>query len=780
MAVSALLFMGMASGAFAQVVPSQAEQAAQAEVSQPVAPVAPVAPIVRSIEIQYIGRVSVSKKRIMANLRTQVGRPYSESASDEDVRALYKMGGISNARIFGEPTTRGVKVVVVVQGTAKIGQVLINGADHIKAKSIRKDLTVKPGQPLDEAKVEEDRQKIIDTYQSKGFANVAVKSDVRYEVKSGAAVVTYNIQEGQKTVITAVDFQGNTVFSSKVLRKVVKTRRHNFIMSIFTDAGKLKEETVQEDISALRDYYQNHGYLDVQVSKPDLVRAANGDTTIVYKITEGRQYHARHVAISGEQVFTLSQIDQKIKMKDGAVYSPEQVRADVKAIQDLYGQRGYIDLQVAPDTINAGNGEMDLTYRITEGTQSYVNQVNIIGNTKTQDKVIRRELAVAPGDVYDTTRVDVSKARLQNLNYFSRVDAYPSDTNSAGRKDLNVRVAEKPTGSLNFGAGFSSIDSLLGFAEISQSNFDLFNWPHFTGAGEHFSARVQIGTETKDVVIALTQPWFFDRKIAVGGQLFYHDADYYSNYYSNRDYGFELNTRKALTNFLTARASYRLENIGIYNVSSDASQYMKDQAAILTKSSVTVGLTHDTRDNVFLTHTGHRVDLSAYVSGGPLGGNEKIYGFDLQGTQYFKLPWNTIFFINGEAASVNGWDNGNVPIWDSLYLGGANNLRGFKFYDVSPKDNKGNSIGGSSMARVTLEYSWPIIERVRGAVFYDAGFVNAGSYDYGTNNLASDVGIGVRLNLPIGPVRVDYGIPIQRGNASGHSGQFNFNIGYQF
>jgi outer membrane protein insertion porin family len=530
---------------------------------------------------------------------------------------------------------------------------------------------------------------------------------------------------------------------------------------------------------------------------------------------EGEQYHVGKISVTGAQVFTNDEVSKLLKLTQSNIYSPKTVRDDAKAIQDLYGTRGYIDLQVNAETITGGKHVVDVTYKLNEGNQTYIEHVNIQGNTRTKDKVIRREIAVAPGEVYNTVRIDASKQRLQNLNYFSRIDTYPSDTMVPGRKDLNVLVEEKRTGSFNFGAGFSSIDSILGFVEVQQSNFDIMHPWNFTGGGQRFRTRIQYGTKRKDVVIGLTEPWFMDYQLAVGGELFYNQSSYQSSVYDQKNYGFDINARKPLGAFAAIRTEYRLEEISIYNVSgTDVSQQIKAQEGYYTKSSISSTLTHDTRDSVFLTRKGHRVEFTAYIAGGPLGGNVNDYGFDLTGSQYFGLPWDTIFLINAEVASANSYNGGtrngntlnpygyqnqlNPPIFDRLYLGGANNLRGFTYREVGPKDVNGEPIGGNSLARLTLEYTVPVMDRVRAAIFYDAGFVNFNSWSFSPQKyrpssgspavpsphtsagLNSDFGIGLRLDLPIGPVRIDYGIPIQSDYWNKSSGKFNFNIGYQF
>jgi outer membrane protein insertion porin family len=472
-------------------------------------------------------------------------------------------------------------------------------------------------------------------------------------------------------------------------------------------------------------------------------------------------------------------------------------------------------------------------YKIEEGNRSFVQRINIIGNTRTKDKVIRREILVSPGDVFNTVRVDISKKRLENLGYFGKVEAYPEETGIEGHKDLLVQVEEKRTGSLNFGAGFSTVDNLVGFVELTQGNFDLMNWPSFTGAGQKFRARAQVGTQRKDFLVSLTEPWFLDRRFSLGGQAFYSEATYLSSVYDQRSYGFSVEARKPLFWFVYGTLGYGLQEIEIYNVDSSASADIQNQAGSRVKSQITTSIVLDRRDNPLLTRTGQRVSISPYVAGGFLGGDEQIYGWDAEASQYFHFPGDLILLLNAEAATVDVWNKpekqtvtvlgpvptaippapavteeiASVPIYDRLYLGGSNNLRGFNFRDVSPKDSNGQAIGGQSLARATVELTFPIVAKTRGAFFYDVGLVNVDAWDFGDHtqeiprspeaiqkalrfglpvtprstydNLASDVGFGLRLDLPIGPLRLDYGFPIQKAGNSGR-GKFNFSVGYQF
>ena len=446
---------------------------------------------------------------------------------------------------------------------------------------------------------------------------------------------------------------------------------------------------------------------------------------------------------------------------------------------------------------------VNITYRIDEGVQSYVNLINVQGNTKTKDKVIRRELAVQPGGIFDTTLVDVSKTRLQNLNYFSKVDMAPQDTLVPGRKDLDVIVEEKKTGSFNFGAGFSSIDSLVGFAELQQSDFDLFNWPYFTGAGQRFRIRAQYGLQRQDFTMSLTEPWFMGYKVSVGGEFYYHAATFLSTVYSQSNLGGALQARKALTPFTALRGEYRLENIRIYNLTGNYGQAIADAGANspYTKSAILLGLDYDNRDSLLLSHRGQSVNLSGVIAGGGLGGSVQDYGLNLEAKKFFPLPKDCILLTKGAIGFMNPWGsgtkgtlNGQPPIFDELYLGGANDMRGFAYRQVGPKDQYGNPVGGSTSVYGTGEFTFPIIPRLRGAIFTDWGYVDANSWAFGpeqvttfangerytSGGLNGDVGIGARIELPIGPIRIDWGYPVMSDQWNKSNGQFNFNVGYTF
>jgi outer membrane protein insertion porin family len=748
-------------------------------------------PLVKAIDVQYVGQQSVSKEKILANMRTRVGKPYSPQITEEDVRNLYATGNLNNVRIFGEPAGDGVKVIVVVAAKSTISEVLIQGATRIRTSKIRDEISTKPGEALSEAGLNMDKQKIIELYQNKGYSDVDVKARVE-KARDGNSQVIFDIAEGSRTKISSVEFQGNTVVKRRELLKAVKTKPKGVLNILSTTAGKMNNDQLEADRAAIRSLYESKGYIDVQVPQPTVTRR-DTKVDVTFTILEGQQYRVNKATYSGAQVFPLDELTKGLKLKAGEVYSPQNLAADRKAIGDLYGSRGYLELQVIPSVTPAGKELMDVSFQLVEGIQYYVDKVNIGGNTRTKDKVIRRELALAPGDVFNTVRMDASQKRLENLRYFGPepttgepgVSIRPAEplTSVPGRRDMEVKVNETSTGRFEFGAGFSSVDNLLGYVQFRESNFDIggFRTGRFRGGGQKFNFRAQYGARRKDFLLSLTEPYFLDQKFSLGGELYYRDASFQSRVYDERRYGTAINVRKPINDFTSARFEYRLENVGLHDFDEDVSEEIRQEEGDRLKSQLSIELNYDTRNRVYLPNSGHRVSFLSYAAGGFLGGDVDIYGFDLEASKYFALPGNTILTLEAQVAGVDTWGGGDrVPIYDRLYLGGQNSLRGFRYRDVGPKDVDGEPVGGQTLARFTIEYTFPIAESVRGALFYDVGFVSRDAWDF-SGNVNSDVGIGLLLELPVvGPMRIDYGIPLQADEDNDSGGKFHVNVGYKF
>ena len=365
----------------------------------------------------------------------------------------------------------------------------------------------------------------------------------------------------------------------------------------------------------------------------------------------------------------------------------------------------------------------------------------------------------------------------------------------ANRKNLAINVEETRTGNVTFGAGFSSIDSLVGFVEVTQGNFDLFGPPTFTGAGQKVRIRAQMGLKRQDYILSFTEPWFLDKQLSFGFDIFHTEANYLSSVYNETRTGGDIKIAKAINQFLRLDVQYGIQLIEESMDPTYVSQELYSQRGHKIRSSVLGTLSYDHRDSVFLTTHGTRSEASAEVVGGPFGGDVSIYKLNAKTTWFFPLFNGHILELLGAGGVVGAYGQSkgsgplvteadgtvhkvdDVPLFDRYFLGGANTLRGWSYHDVSPKDVNGQPVGGNTYVNSTAEYSIPIVDRVRIAFFADAGEVERDAYDFRSDDLRADVGTGVRLNLPIGPLRLDYGVPI-KPHLSG--GKIQFSVGYQF
>src|SRR5437667_8053138 len=331
---------------------------------------APGPPIIRSIDVEYTGPATISRERILAQMRTKAGQPYSNEVVQEDIKALYKTGYIRNVRIFAQPQGDGVKVIVAVQTRGIVREIEITGAERIKPKRLRKEIKVRLNQAVDEQQLEEARQKIIEVYQGHGFNDVSVQFRVDpIDEKRGTARVVFTVNEGAKGAISQVRFEGNAHSSERTLRKQMKTRGRTLIY--FVDkTGRLDEVQLEQDLDKIREYYQNHGFIDVEIKEVRKDRTKNGPMIITIVISEGPQYHVRKLTVSGYQHSTEARFRAFLKMKEGSVYSPKQLRDDAKAVADAYGSGGYVDLVITPEATPAGPALIDVHYPTEQGTRS--------------------------------------------------------------------------------------------------------------------------------------------------------------------------------------------------------------------------------------------------------------------------------------------------------------------------------------------------------------------------------------------------------------------------
>lgn len=743
--------------------------------------------IVREIEIQFVGPKTTSESIILANLRTKVGEPFTQSQSEDDVRSLYATGFFSNVKIYQERVDDGLKVIVTVQGKSKLKEIVFEGNKGLSDSRLRKEIKMKPGDTIGERQVAEGANTLVEFYQKAGFQNVKVAFETTPDELTGQTVVKYVVTEGSKIKIKRVNFEGNKAFEAKVLRKKIETGAYFWLTSWWTKKGILHETEVEEDKQRLVDFYRSEGYIDADIKDVKYDHPAANTMIVTFFIFEGNQYKVGKLTVAGNQLFTTNEVEKKFKMKAGDLFTPGGLQGNIKAIQDLYGNLGYIDCLVKPTRVpNIRTGTVDVSLEIQEGEMVYVDLVQVRGNVVTKDKVIRRELAVTPGEVYNSVKIDASKRRLDNLGFFSSVSVQPEDTDVPNRKNVVISVEEQNTGEISFGAGFSSIEAIFGFVELTQRNFDIAKPPYFRGAGQKARLRAQFGALSQNYAASFTEPWFLDKQLAVGFDLFYTEVSYFSSLYNERRYGFDIRAGKSLGEFNKIDLTYKLEEIELFDVVSTAHPTILAESGSRSKSSLSTVLTRDTRDSFILPGKGYKIELWSEVAGGPaLGGDTDIYKWGLNGQIHFTMPWweKNILSFDGSTGVVEEWDNANrVPIFDKFFLGGPGSVRGFRFRDVGPKDPSGGEpIGGKTMAYLQAEYSIPVMEWVRFATFADVGQVEEKAYDWGATRPDAGAGIGLRLNIPrMGQINLDYGWPISHDQFTGDNGQFSFSGGTKF
>ena len=519
---------------------------------------------------------------------------------DDDVRSLYSTGYFRQIQVAYEPADKGINLIYVLQGKPVLSDIRFEGNKKFSRKKLLKKVTSKVGEPLDDRKLFLDAQELEKLYQKSGYSKTTVKPEPKIDNEAaGRGSVTFEIQEAPKVKVEDVEFIGAKAFTQRKLRKVLKTRRW-WMFSWITGGGVLKDEQFQEDKEKLSDFYRNEGYIDFEIKDIKFDYLNPKKMIIRFIVSEGNLYHVGSVELKGNKEFPTEEImkgivadgkrrqprmlpgaDKSKENPKGDIFTPKGLQADMEAIRDFYWAHGYIDTIVRAIKVpNTEKGTMDLVYEIIneEKGKSFIERIDIKGNTKTKDKVIRRELAVSPGETFDMVRVKISKSRLEQMNYFDKVETDVEQTEINNRKNLVIDVEEGTTGHVELGAGFSSIDSLFGFIGYREGNFDLFNPPYFRGGGQKLRVGATIGLRRKDYQVSFIEPWFLNRKLALGVDLYHSELNYYSDLYDFTQTGARLSLTKALPYNLIGSLSYTIENIQLSDVSSDAPFVIQEEA----------------------------------------------------------------------------------------------------------------------------------------------------------------------------------------------------------
>ena len=742
---------------------------------------------VGSIAVKFAGSANVSEQVVRANMQVREGGDLDDTMLDRDIRSLYKTGLFEFIEIKREAVDgKSFNLVIEITPKYRVLAIRYEGNKKVKGTRLEKEIKTKPNTALDERLVKEDSEKIREYYQKSGYNQISVTYTIERDRATGFGTIIFKIKEGSKVKISDVRFVGNTTLKPRSLKSQMETKKW-WMFSWLTGSGRFKDDQFDDDLDKLRDYYREEGYLDVEISQDNVIFSYPTPEKLVLtiNITEGRQYRLGEISFKGNKLFTSALLKRVARQKSGVVFVPSKLDKDVERLEDFYGKDGYLDTRVRlvrKPNVNTGN--IDIEYGITESEKFNVESVVIEGNAKTKSTVIVRELVLGPGDVFSTVLMKISKLRLENTRFFEDVNVTPQETNIPGRRNMRIAVKEGRTGNLTFGAGFSSLERATIFAEISQSNFDIFNRRSlFQGDGQKFRLRMQLGSQSSEVVLSFEEPWLFQKQLALGFSIFRTSSDYNSSYYSQIETGGEIYLRKRLFELVEGKLSYTYQIIDIQNVSSSASSYISSLSGRNTVSKLGFQLLRDTRDKIINTTSGNRVEINTDLAGGPVGGTDNFYRFEFRGSQFFPIfetQAQVLALIARAGVIQNFGDSKQLQYYNSFYLGGPYTLRGFENREVGPRDEFGEPIGGKSYGFFSAEYSIDIVSPIRFALFYDGGFVNKGAYDFNPLSYNDNFGFGLRLFVAGAPLSLDFGIPITGTKENKKGNQFNFSFGTRF
>lgn len=737
------------------------------------------------IDIRFQGSANVSEQVVRANMQVREGVLLDEVMIDRDIRSLYRTGQFEFIEVKREVRADGVvNLLFEVTSKFRVLSIRYDGNERVRDRRLEREVETKPNLALDERQVKEDAEKIREYYQKSGYNQVSVYYEIERDRASGFGTVVFKIEEGPRVRVGGVKFAGNENVKSRRLRKEMETKRW-WMFSWLTGSGRFKDEDFEDDLDKLRDYYREEGYLDVQVRPEQISFDYPSPNRLIITITinEGRRYSIGEVEITGAEIYPSGLLGIVLKQRSGMVFSPSKLDEDVKALEDFYGREGYLETRVRLlRKPNLATSNIDLEYQVNESEQFNVESIKIEGNTKTKSIVILRELVLGPGEVFNTVRMEFSKLRLENTRFFEDVNVSPEITNIPGRRNLKVAIKEGRTGNLTFGAGFSSLERAVVFAELSQSNFDLFNRrSFFQGDGQKFRLRLQLGSESSEAVMSFEEPWLFERQLALGFTFYRTASDFNSALFSEIRTGGEVYLRKRLFELVDGRLSYTYEIVDIGDVDPSLSDFFTGDERVTSK--VGFQFLRDTRDKIINTTRGNRFEFNTEIAGGVLGGDWDYYKLEARGSQFFPLfeTQTQVLSLIGRAGVIDAFgDSAEVPFFDRFYLGGPTDLRGFEYRQVGPKNNLGEPVGGGSYGFLSIEYSLDIVAPIRFAIFYDAGFVNTDAYDFSPARYNDNFGFGLRLFVAGAPLSLDFGIPLTADDQNNEGNQFNFSFGTRF
>ena len=726
--------------------------------------------IVSSIKIE--GNKRVDNSTFLYYIKSRAGEPLSRTQISKDIEQLYSLGQFKDIRVETRERLNGLELVFFVEEIPSIGDVILYGTHEVSEEDIREKIGLRRGTTFQEYMIKEAKEKVKLLYQEKGFFFVEIDT-VSKKSAENLMNIHMRISEGKKVGIKEIRFSGNKIFSAGDLKDQMETNAESWI-SFIDESGIYKKDILRLDMFRLEGYYQDNGYIRVRILEPKInINKKNKEISIFISIEEGARYRVGKISTEANEIISEDEILKSIQIKSKDIYSMSKVRAGVLKIAELYSERGYAYADVNPVVkVNDKTRTVDLSIEIDNGRKVYVGEISVIGNTRTLDRVIRREFRLMEGELFDSVKLKRSKQRINNLQFFEDVKIDTRRGKESDLIDIITTVTERPTGSINVGAGFSSNENLIFNAGISQNNF--------LGRGQRVVFSTNLSSRRTDFNLSLTDPRIFDTEILGGIDAFNRKTDYFS--YKAKTTGGGVRFGKSLSEFDWIGINYKYDDIEITDVSSTTGNaYLKNGSRVTSRISPT--FINDTRDDFLNPSSGSRHVVRFGLAG--LGG-AKFHKMNYEGSYYRPLVGKLVGMVHGTISWADGYGDENLPIFERYYMGGPRSLRGYTIKNIGPKDDKGNPLGGNQSLLLNLELQYPFTKGLRGFAFYDRGNLYGGGNDVSTTSTTWDlgkmrdsIGAGVRFMSPMGPLGFAYGIKLDQATGE-QSGEFHFSAGNSF
>ncbi len=728
-------------------------------------------PQVDSVEVR--GNKRIEKEAILAVIQTRKGNPMNYDKLDRDLRDVYKMGFFKDVQIETEEGAKGKRVIFQVTEKPSIGKIVFEGNKKIKDDDLRKELGIKIYSILDENQVKQSTNRLKEFYRQKGYYNAAIEEHTE-PLPNNEVLLRYSIQEQKKVYIRKIEFLGNKAFDGDDLRDIMETSEKG-LFSWITDSGYLDRKKLDFDVQKISAYYHNHGYINAKVGVPKVDYVKDKGLRITIEIEEGRQFSVGSVSVEGDLIKPAEELLKMTQIGKEKVFNRETVRKDMLALRNAYADEGYAYSEVSPKTEEDRQGrKMNIVYRMTKGPKVHFERIDITGNTFTRDKVIRREIKAVEGDYFSGKALRKSTEKLNRLGFFENLSI---QTKRGSKKDsmiLDVHVKERPTGWFSFGVGYSSVDKTVVSFQVAENNF--------LGFGQKLSATAKIGSVSSEYNLNFTEPWFLGKPISLSTNLYKWEREFDEYTKDSRGTSLGLGFLLGIDEYTRGTVSYALDDADITDVADTASVSIKDMIGKNLTSSITLGISRDSRDRPWNTHKGSINGLTFEYAGGFLAGDLYFNKYQARSAWYFPLFWDTVLMAQGRWGLERKRPGGKLPVFEKFTLGGINSVRGFDYGSISPRDPAtGDKIGGEKMMVYNLEYRFPLAKEqgVVGVVFFDAGNVFEKDEKVTFTDIRRSVGAGIRWYSPVGPLRIEYGKNLDPRTGE-PSGRWEFSVGGAF